>query len=384
VTVTGPVDGPPRDAGRGRVGDTFARLCEIESPSGREAAMAAAVRAELEGMGLVVTEDGTAAETGAQCGNLLTRIPGPAGTRTVMLCSHIDTVPLADRVEVELVDGVYRNRRDAILGADDKAGVAVMLEAARRWAASGAPCGCELVFTTGEEVGLRGAHAFDTGVLGAEFGFVLDHAAPIGRIVVAAPTYYAVYAEFLGRAAHAGIRPEDGRSAIAAAAKAVESLRLGRLDEETTANVGVIHGGVAANVVPERCVLEAEVRSLDDAKASEAVRAMVDTITWAASATETDVDTTIEEHFRAYRIPESDPTVLIASAALRDCGVEPLPTSTGGGSDASAFAAKGLRCLNLAIGAEDNHTPDERISEAALEKVLDITLRLLERSARHQ
>ena len=376
MTLTGLTHG----TGHGRVGETFARLCEIPSPSGQEAAMGAAVRAELEAIGLTVTEDDTAAETGAGCGNLLARIPGPPGARTVMFCAHIDTVPLADGVEVELVDGVYRNRRDAILGADDKAGVAVILEAARRWA-SGAPCGCELVFTTGEEVGLRGARAFDTGPLEAEFGFVLDHAAPIGRMVVAAPTYYAVHAEFLGRSAHAGIRPEDGRSAIGAAAKAVESMRLGRIDEETTANVGVISGGVAANVVPERCTIEAEVRSLDDGKAAEAVHAMVDTITWAASATETDVDTTIEEHFRAYRIPESDPTVVIASAAMRDCGVEPVPTPTGGGSDASAFAAKGLPCLNLAIGVALNHTPQERVTAAALEKVLDITLRLAERAA---
>jgi tripeptide aminopeptidase len=381
VSLTGPVDGPAHDTGHGRVGDTFARLCEIESPSGNEGAMGAAVRAELESIGFSVTEDDTAAETGAGCGNLLARVPGRPGTRTVMLCAHIDTVPLTDRVEVELVDGVYRNRRAAILGADDKAGVAVILEAARRWAGSGAPCGCELVFTTGEEVGLRGARAFDTAPLEAEFGFVLDHAAPIGHMVVAAPTYYAVHAEFLGRSAHAGIRPEDGRSAIAAAAKAVEAMRLGRLDGETSANVGIIHGGVAANVVPETCTIEAEVRSLDDGKASEAVHAMVDTVTWAASATETDVDTTIEEHFRAYRIPESDPTVAIASAAMRDCGVGPVPSSTGGGSDASAFTAKGLPCLNLAIGVALNHTPQERVSAAALEKVLDITLRLAERAA---
>jgi tripeptide aminopeptidase len=357
--------------------DTFARLCEIESPSGAEGAVAGFLRAELEALGLAVIEDDTAAETSAGSGNLMARIPGPPGARTVMLCSHLDTVPLTDRVEVELSDGVFRNRCDAILGADDKAGVAVMLEAAREWAGPHPPaCGVELVFTTGEEVGLRGAHAFDTGALEADVGFVLDHAAPIGRMVVAAPTYYAVRAEFLGRAAHAGIRPEDGRSAIAAAAKAVDAMRLGRIDPETTANVGVIGGGAAANVVPERCAIEAEVRSLDDARASDAVRAMVDTITWAASATETDVDTTVEEQFRAYRIPDSDPTVAIASAALRDCGVEPVPTTTGAGSDASAFAAKGLRCLNLAVGVEQNHTPHERVSLAALEKVRDIALRL--------
>ena len=154
-----------------------------------------------------MTEDDTAAETGAGCGNLVARIPGPPGARTVMLCAHLDTVPVADRIEVELEDGVYRNRREAILGADDKAGVAVLVELARRLTERGAPAGCELVFTTGEEVGLRGARAFDVGALGAEFGFVLDHAAPLGRMVVAAPTYYHVHAEFLGRSAHAGHQP---------------------------------------------------------------------------------------------------------------------------------------------------------------------------------
>ena len=381
MTVTGPVDGPPRDAARGRVGETFARLCEIESPSGREAQMAAAVRAELEALGLTVVEDGTGAETGADCGNLLARVPGPPGSRTVMLCSHLDTVPLADRVEVELVDGYFRNRRPAILGADDKAGVAVMLEAARRWMASGAPCGCELVFTTGEEAGLLGAFAFDVTALQAEFGFVLDHAAPIGRMVVGGPTYYSVHAEFRGRAAHAGIRPEEGHSAIAAAAKAIEAMQLGRLDEQTTTNVGVIHGGASPTIVPERCAIEAEVRSLDDGKASDTMQAMVDTITWAASAAGTDVDTTIEKHLRAYRIQESDPTVAIASAALRDCALEPVAVASGGGSDASAFAEQGLQCLNLAVGVEDNHTPDERISAAALDRMLDVTLRLAARAA---
>jgi tripeptide aminopeptidase len=364
------------------VGSTFTRLCEIESPSGREAAMAAAVRAELEGMGLAVIEDDTGAETGAGCGNLLARIPGPPDSPTVLLCAHMDTVPLTDRVEVELVDGTYRNRHRAILGADDKVGVAVMLEAARRWAVSGPPCACELVFTTGEEAGLLGATAFDGSLLEAEFGFVLDHAAPIGRIVVAGPAYYSVEADFVGRAAHAGIRPEDGHSAIAAAAKAVDAMRLGRLDDETTANVGVIRGGESPTIVPERCTIEAEVRSLDEGTASDTARAMVDTITWAASAAETDVDTTIEQHLRAYRIPETDPVVTVASAAVHESGTEPVPISSGGGSDASAFVEKGVPCVNLAVGVQDNHTPDEHVSAWALDKVLDVTLRLPVHAAR--
>ena len=371
----------PRSLGVDRLGETFVRLCEIPSPSGSEAHVAGYVAGELRGLGLEVTEDATAEETGAGCGNLLTRIPGPPGGRSVMLCAHLDTVPVLDRIEVELEDGFYRNRHDAILGADDKAGVAVLLELARRLAEQGPPITCELVFTVGEEVGLRGAHAFDVAALDSEFGFVLDHAAPLGRMVVAAPTYYHVQAEFLGRAAHAGISPEEGRSAIAAAAAAIGAMQLGRTDDETTANVGAIHGGTAANVVPEGCVIEAEVRSLDDAKASEGVRRMVDAITYAASASEVDVDTTVQEQFRAYRIAEDDPAVTLAGAALRDCGIDPVPTSTGGGSDASAFAAKGFRCVNLAIGVELNHTPAERVSRRALESTLDVATRLVQRAA---
>ena len=365
----------------GRLHDTFVRLCEIPSPSGSEGQLAAYVRAELAALGLDVTEDGSAAETGAGCGNLVARIPGPEGAPAVMLCSHMDTVPAAAPIEVELEDGWYRNRHEAILGADDKAGVAVLLEVARTLTARGAPAGCELVFTTGEEVGLRGARAFDVGALASPFGFVLDHAAPVGRMVLAAPTYYAVHAEFLGRSAHAGIRPEDGRSAIVAAAKAIESMQLGRIDAETTANVGAVHGGTAANVVPEVCVVEAEVRSLDDAKASEGARRMVDAITYAASASEVDVDTTLEEHFRAYRIPEEHPAVTLAASALRDCGIEPVPSATGGGSDASAFEAKGFRCVNLAVGVERNHTPHERVSRRALEQTLAVAIRIVERAA---
>ena len=377
MTATGPA-GPLE---RSRLEDTFVALCEIESPSGNEAEAAGYVRAALEALGLAVDEDASGAETGADCGNLYARVPGPEGARTVMLCAHVDTVPLADRVEVELVDGTFRNRREAILGADNKAAVAVLLEIARDCVAAPAAVGVEFVFTTCEEIGLRGAHAFEVGRLEAEFGYAFDHASPIGELILAAPTYYRVVGEFLGRAAHSGIRPEDGRNAIAAAAQAINAMKLGRIDEETTANVGVIEGGTATNVVAERCRVEAEVRSLDDGKASEGTREMVDTLTWAASATETDVDVTVEEQFRAYRIPPADPVVTVAEAALRDCVVEPVHKVTGGGSDANAFAAKGFRCLNIANGTEANHTPHERVSSWALEKMLDVTRRLLVRAA---
>jgi tripeptide aminopeptidase len=158
-------------------------------------------------------------------------------------------------------------------------------------------------------------------------------------------------------------------------------MRLGRIDAETTANVGIIAGGTATNVVAERCRLESEFRSLDDARAGEGARELVDALTWAASDTETDVDVTVEEQFRAYRIPPGDSLVKAAEAALLDCGVQPVHATTGGGSDANAFQAKGFRCLNIANGTEANHTPDERVSAAALEKMLDVALRLLVRAA---
>jgi tripeptide aminopeptidase len=369
------------EAEKRRVTETFVRLCEIESPSGSELAVARAVRAELEGAGLEVREDHTQPATGAGCGNLIARIPGPPAGRRVLLGAHLDTVPLTGRVEVALVDGVFTNRREAILGADNKAAVAVMLEIARRFGRGGSQVGVDLVFTTSEENGLRGAKALDLSLIEAGFGYVLDHASPIGELIVAAPTYYLLGAELAGRAAHAGIRPEEGRSAIAAAAMAIDAMSLGRIDDQTTVNVGRIEGGTAPNVVPERCRIEAEVRSLDHARATSVVGEVVDRLTWAASSTETDVDTEIVEQFRAYRLKESEPHVAAAAAALRDCGIEPIFRSTGGGSDANAFNARGLPVLNIANGTEANHTPEERVSVAALESMLDVTLSLLARAA---
>jgi tripeptide aminopeptidase len=365
-------------AERERLLADFVRLCEIESPSLRERAMADAVTAELRAAGLEVEEDGSAAETGADAGNLLARIPGPEGARTVLLCAHLDTVPLDAPVEVVREDGVFRNSNAAILGADNKAAVAVILGVARRLSQGPAPIGVELLFTTCEERALAGAKAFDSSRLRSEFGFVFDHATPIGEVIVAAPTYYRLEASFRGAAAHAGIRPEDGRSAIVAAARALAAMQLGRLDEQTTANVGVIEGGTATNVVAERCRVDLEARSLDDARAGEVVSALVDACTAAASDSECDLDTHVEEQFRAYRIPRTHPAVEIAARALTERGIEPSFVPTGGGSDANAFVASGLTVVNLANGTERNHEPDESVTAQALDTMLDVAFGLIE------
>jgi tripeptide aminopeptidase len=343
--------------------------------------MGEAVTAELRALGLEVMEDGSAAATGSQSGNLLARIAGPEGSRTILLCAHLDTVPLADEVKVIREGGVFRNANEAILGADNKAAVAVLLEVARRLVREGSPVGVELLFTTCEEVGLKGAREVDRAWLHSEFGFVFDHASPIGELIVAAPTYNRLEARFHGAAAHAGIRPEAGRNAIAAAAKALASITTGRLDEGTTANIGTIEGGTAANVVAEHCRVELEARSLDDDRASAVVGEMVDRLAEAATDTECDVETSVEQLFRAYRLSRNAPQVRAAAAALESLGIEPSYVTTGGGSDANALIVSGLPMLNVANGTERNHQPDESVTVEALERMLHVTLGIVQQSA---
>ena len=373
---------PAAEAERERLLDDFARLCAIESPSLRERPMADVVAEQLRACGLEVHEDASAAATGSDSGNLLSRIPGPEESRMILLCAHLDTVPLAAPVDVVREGGVFRNANEAILGADNKAAVAVLLAVARRLAAEGSPVGVELLFTTTEELALRGAKEVDRAGLRSEFGFVFDHASPIGELIVAAPTYFRLEARFRGAAAHAGIRPEHGRNAIAAAARAISAMRIGRIDEGTTANVGTIEGGTTANVVAEHCRVELEARSLDDEVAGRLIGEMVDACSEAASDADCDVETLVEQLFRGYRLPRTALPVAAAAAALESVGIEPAYITTGGGSDANALVAAGLPVLNVANGTERNHQPDESVTTEALETMLDVALAIVEKSAR--
>jgi len=377
---------PASEAERARLGETFAALCRIPSPFGHERACADVVRAELAAMGVTVEEDEAGRAAGGECGNLLARIPSRRSEEYVLLCAHLDTVEAAAPIEPVVVDGGWENARDGILGADNKAALAVMLEAARRATVEGAPVGIELLFTVCEEIGLAGAKAFDAGRLRSRFGYVYDHATPIGEIVVASPTYFRLAADFHGRAAHAGIRPEDGRSAVLAAARAIAAMPHGRLDDQTTANVGHIRAGVpsATNVVPARCSLLAETRSLDGDRVEEVVAAMVDACHDGAAAAECDVDVVVEKLFTGYRVKPSSPALAAAEAALRACGYEPRRIVTGGGSDGNALAEAGFECVNLANGTERNHQPDERVSVAALDGMLDVTFALLDAVVEHE
>jgi tripeptide aminopeptidase len=374
---------------------TFAELCRIESPSGSERACAERVTAELRALDIAVDEDDAGPRVGSDCGNLLAFVPtaargaDPAAReadgprRSLLLCAHLDTVPLLAPVEPVLVDGGWENANEGILGADNKAAVAVLLALARHVSREGAPVDVELLFTVGEEIALAGSNAFDASRLRSDFGYVFDHASPIGEVVIDSPTHFRIEAAFRGAAAHAGIRPEEGRSAILAAARAIASMPLGRLDSETTVNIGTIAGGSAINVVAERCALTMEARALGDERAESVVAEIVDRLHEAANLPDCDcdVDVSVERTFSGYRLSASSGPVRVAEQALRACGHEPVRIASGGGSDANALIAQGFATVNMANGTERNHEPGERVSATALEQMLDVALALLDEAA---
>jgi tripeptide aminopeptidase len=353
--------------------DLFVELAAIPSPSGEEGPVARVIRSYLADLGLSVEDD--------EAGNLLARLePRSDGGSAIFLCAHMDTVPPVAAIEpVVGEDGHVRNAAGTILGADNKATVAVLLEAARLILSEGRPhAGVELLFTVREEVGLQGAKAFDHTRLRSPLGFVYDCSGPIGGIVRSAPYGKTIDVVFKGRSAHAGLAPEEGRSAIAAAARAIADLRLGRIDEETTANVGLIEGGTGRNVVPDRCELAAEARSRNERKLADLVQEMLDAFTFAAAVSECEVETRISETYAGYRFKPDDPVFAFASEALRRAGLEPVPVDVGGGADANIFNARGVPCLNLACGMMRVHTPEEHIAVADLETMLGVTLELVD------
>jgi tripeptide aminopeptidase len=357
----------------------FLELARVPSPSGEERVVADQVIEYLQALALAVDEDDAGGRIDSTIGNLLCRIEPNGEGAPLFFCAHLDTVPPEGPIEPVVEDGVVRNGGDTILGADNKAAVAAMLEATRRIVAENRPHGgIELLFTPKEEVGLRGAEAFDQERLNARLGYVYDHAGPIGEVILGAPYQVKLDASFRGRAAHSGMYPEEGRSAIAAAARAIADLRLGRLDEETTANVGEIHGGTARNIVPERCSFAAEARCHDERKLGELIQEMLETITFAAQVSDCDVETAVDPSARGYRFKRDDEAVRLAAAALERTGFQPTYGLSGGGADANVFNERGLQCLNLANGMRDIHTPAERIAVADLERMVDVTLALVE------
>ncbi|HZT93284.1 MAG TPA: M20/M25/M40 family metallo-hydrolase [Gaiellaceae bacterium] len=359
--------------------DLFLELTAIPSPPGEERGVADVVLRYLRGLGLEPDEDSCGPLIGSTAGNVYARVEPDAEGRPLFLCAHMDTVPPDGNLEPVVDDGVVRNAGGTILGGDNKAAVTAMLEGVRRVLAEGVPqAGIELVFTPQEEVGLIGANAFDHERLQAQVGYVYDQEGAIGEVVLGAPWSRSMEVRFHGRSAHAGMAPEEGRSAIQAAGKAIADLRLGRVDELTTANVGTITGGTAGNVVPEWCTFLAEARSHDEAKLGELVQEMLDAFSFAATETECEVETTMRKSYDGYRLKRDEPAVALAAAAFARCGFEPRYGLSGGGADANVFNQRGRRCVNLSHGVFGFHTPDEHVSVADLEAMVEVTVALVE------
>jgi len=351
--------------------DLFLELASIASPPGEERAVSDVVQRYVNDLGLGADEDAF--------GNVYARIEPTAEGTPLFFCAHLDTVPPDGKLEPVLDDGVIRNAGGTILGADNKSAVVAMLEGARRVLSEGRPhAGIELLFTMQEEIGLLGAAAFDHTRLHAQLGYVYDQAAPIGEIILGAPFAQGLEVTFHGRAAHSGMFPEEGRSAIQAAARAIADLRLGRIDEEATANVGVISGGTAGNIVPEWCTFLAEARCHDERRLNDLVQEMVDAFTFAATSTDCEVSTEMRKTYRGYRFAKSDDVVMLAASALERSGYGVSYALSGGAADANSFNERGLRCVNLANGMMDIHTPNEHISVADLEGMVEVTLALVE------
>jgi tripeptide aminopeptidase len=361
--------------------ELFLELVRIPSPSGSERGVADLVKRRLQSAGLDPLEDDTAAATGAGSGNIVVRLPGEGRGTPIVVAAHMDTVAVEGPIEPIVVDGAVRTAGDTILGGDDKAAVAVLLASLCELAASPPACGVEGVFSTCEEVGLRGAKAMDLTGLQARAGFVLDSTGPVGDVIVRAPSQKMVKAEFHGTAAHAGIAPEQGRSAILAAGRALAAMRLGRLDEVTTANVGLIEGGSATNIVPERCRLEAEARSHDPQKLAAQVGDMLEAINVAATETGVDVQVTVTDEFTAFALDDDALPVRIAVRALERAGFTPRLIGSGGGSDVNVYNAAGLPSVNLSVGMENVHTSDEYLPVARLHEAASLLRAIIEAAA---
>ena len=351
-----------------RLLDLFCEIVRIESPSRREAAMAARCADELRGLGFSVRFDDSAAQTGADTGNLVAHLPGTAPGH-VVLSAHMDTVQPCAGIEPVVEDGVVRSAGDTILSADDKAGIAAILEGVRSVVEGGAPRpDVTVLLTTCEEQHLLGSGALapDARPAGGPC-YVLDAGGGRGTGIAGAARHWTLEAAFVGRASHAGVVPEAGVSAIQMAAAAIEAMPLGRLDEATTANIGVIAGGRETNVVPEACTLRGECRSLYPDRAEVQKAAMTVALEQAAARFGGSVDIDWTFSYGAVLYDEDDALVQTAARAARAAGLEPCFRHDGGGSDANVLAARGVRAVTLGVGMAAFHSPEEHISVADLE-----------------
>lgn len=349
---------------RERLVSEFLELVKIDSVSGFERNIADILKVKLEKMGLQVYEDAAGKKINTQAGNLIARLPANGGSGApLLLCAHMDTVEPGRGVKPVVVEGIIKSSGDTVLGADDKAGIAIIFEALRVIKESGVKHGgLEVVLTVFEEGGLLGAANIEKDRIASKIGFILDSDGPPGAIVTQAPTQDRISITVKGKSAHAGICPEKGINAIEVAARAIAGMKLGRIDGETTANIGIISGGKATNIVPDIVFIQGETRSLDGDRVKKQTGEIIGKAREAAAQYGAQVDIKVENLYREFYIDKNERVVKIAVEAAHSINLAPRLESTGGGSDANMFNEKGISTVVLGIAMQSVHTTEEFIS----------------------
>ena len=364
-----------------RLVDQFMAMVKISSPSRQEGDFAAYLQQELEALGFSVEMDGAGEQAGGDTGNLIATLQGNTDIEPLLFCCHMDTVLPCANIQPVITDGVIRSDGATILGGDDKAGIAAIFEGLRRIQERALPHGLlQIVFTICEEVGMHGAKGLDYSKIKATRVFVFDAEGPVGQIVVQGPAKDTLTALIQGRTAHAGLNPERGINAIQVAARAIDRMRLLRVDTVTTANIGTIRGGSATNIVTDQVELTAEARSLVNEKLDIQSAHMKTCFELAATEFGAVAKVDIQRSYAAFKLTESDPVVRQCMDAMASLGLTPELVATGGGSDCNIFNALGMTAVDLAVGMTDVHTKQESIKIADLEAAARLVEAIIERS----
>lgn len=374
----------PRALQHDRLVALFTTLCQINSPSRHEREVAEYVKGFLRGLGLSVKEDHASQVVGGNANNIVATLPANIERAPkIFFSAHMDTVEPNPNVKIIIQDGKIHTDGTSILGADDKAGLSTILEALRIVVENDLPHGqIQLLISVCEEVGLLGARALDFALVDSDFGFVYDSGPPVGSVIIEAPTHDKLEVRVIGKPAHAGVEPEKGISAIQIAAEAIASMRLGRIDEETVANIGIIQGGQMTNIVCPEVYVEAEARSWNPAKLDAQIAHMVAELERAARKFGGRTEIQHERHYEGYRLSETDLPVKVVRTAAQKIGLEAPMRRTGGGSDASVYNARGLPCCVVGTAMQKVHTHEEFVLIDDLVRGVDLTLAIIREVAR--